>query len=170
MERLNVTHVHIKVSCGRVLSNTYKFAVRNRFHFLQWCRSCWCIDHDRLKLHHNFYFKSNHYLSTVATWWQNCHIAKGGSKLLYNDWLGYRNWFLHVLSLLPLLQGVLAKLPHFLNLNRFASNFQGLHLMIWGIISQKINCEKCQTWPPGGRTMKKWHKSPLLSYVSLTQP
>ena len=34
MERLNVTHVHIKVSCGRVLSKTYKFAVRNRFHFL----------------------------------------------------------------------------------------------------------------------------------------
>ena len=40
--------------------------------------------------------KSNHYLSTITTWWQNCHIVRG-SKLVYNDWLGYKyikiDWF-----------------------------------------------------------------------------
>ena len=53
--------------------------------------SFWLLKGSRLKTYwsalvsRHRYFKSNHYLSTVATWWQNCHIAIGG-----------QNWFLIV--------------------------------------------------------------------------
>ena len=71
----------------------------------------------------------------------NSHIAIEGQNWFimidYDIDISKKRLILHVLSLLSLLRGVLAKLPHFLNLHRFASNFHGLNLMIRGIIYQK---------------------------------